>query len=1772
MVGKNALSRSRSAELTGGEGYTYEDTVAAYYLASLLRMDGAPGIDGAISRVAVQQQAQGEPMDDVIIDSILDGEVRRLSLQVKTSVTISDGRTNTDFREIIAGAKETRAKSGFRVGCDRYGFIARTIGTARFDSLSRIIEWARASDSGAHFAARFQPKAEANKTDILIRKQIGNLFAPTDVEDERDFFAHLVALRLEGLERNAVRYTELCDRLSDLTADPHRSGGALVSILCREIREGEGKAKVWTRPSLLADLRPLIKLNTSPAFAADLTKLRKTAIAACKEIKVDIGGIELKRSELVSQVEEVSRSYKLTNIRGLPGAGKSVILRRVVEAAAQDGPVLFLKSDRIEGASWISHATAIGLHITDPNELMAQMGASGTPTLFIDGIDRIAPDRRGVIIDLIHVIESDPAFQRWRIVATSRDQGLEAYRQWVPVSFYRSTGIGDVQVKGLDDVEALELAEANPNLKPLLFGTDGVKTIARRPFFASVLAKGLQNNDQEPPTTEVALIDAWWKAGGYKAEFDQVISRQRALLSCAEQGANTLGKSIPIRKLDTNVPTVLPGLIQDDVIRSVEDGVMISFAHDIYFEWVFFKLLIDAGDDWIDAIKVAGEAPLLGRIVALYSQRAFERGENWSETFSRIEQTALRPQWRRTWILGPTASLAFFENIADFERLLFADSFKWLERFLTWFQAECTIPNPVILNTPPTTLDAATLIRAADYLGWPSDISVWRRVLTWLHARVDHMPVSVLPSVVSLFSVWQNMLSDIANPISQKFLKSAQTWLDELQSDAPPEPVRESRWKDLDRDAYIPFVTNLRQLILRAARAYPDPARKIVETHTPGRRSGENRFKEIVGFGPILAETCPGALAEMTRRELSEALPQDKIDRERREREARYVRLKKIRDKSEKERTPEEQRSLLSGFSLLGSKEYTFDDIGIHQHHNAFFPSTPLDQPFAALLDKASDEGVKLVRDLTTHACNGWKQIHKINPARFGTPLPMVIDWPWGPQTFYGDHRTYAWYLGSLAPQPLQSAYLALTYWAHRAVDANRSVDDVIKEVVTGHQHWSILGLAISLALEKTWVSETVLSLLKAQRLWSVDLERQVQLPLQHFNIMGLDPSNRMSSAERQALEYLRERKFNKHSLQELVPLFALSENEELSKATHSALKSFPDDLPFAYEEEKSNPSREEYLIDQAKIRADWGDPSRYKVERVTERADTVAIKYEPTEPLPEKVQASMEESETALADFQVLQWAMKGLETGELDPNVDSTAALEHIKRRTPNIPLDEVAEAGEGAPQSALVATAALASRHFEPEADWAWEILDRVDHMKDELTTPYASPNRYHPKRFLIAALFSDLKKETSRADSRSRILLLATDGNTEVSRTALRLIGALHPSRSSIVCNGAFIATSLFSLPIDDYDDDGKQDRSRRIAHHDAIRKTALSFSEDVSKLDLVPPPPAWVFAEPQHRHDQRDEQTKFTWQRPDVEFDHTLAGAVLPHYPIEAWLLSERTRGTLTDYLLQLVTWTKERAFPDWQDDRNRSTTELYEWYRELAHLCIRTIPILSGSYVIENLLSIIMNRPDEDALNFSADVTTSATCRLVMDSPIIEDDALTVLSYCLDRLLQEDCFRRDGYRAGEVHGFAMPDIIRNLLFVSVSNAPNSNRFANGDWSDLGKVMPIIDRLMKEAGWSTFVINTYLTLCERAGADLKISDFTKHVSPHLVDGYSRVQAWRGSLIPSRLASVVENLADANYPLNEEDAGLLLEILDHLVDMGDRRAAALQQSAHFRGIQI
>jgi hypothetical protein len=1293
-----------STELTGGTGFTYEDTVVAYYLAHLLRREGAAGQPGVVTSVAVQQQGHGNPMDDPVVEFDDAGMRRALGLQIKRNVTISGN--NEEFRGIIRAAAKTQALTTFTKDADNCGFVVEHVTADTLRTLKRLIDWAGASDFSADFEARFAPTGAAAQAERELRESLKAVIGAANADEEVSFYRNFTAFRFDGLDEGGVLRQDIINRLQELVAVNEDGQGVLLfDRLCRIAREGAGKATNWTRASLLSQLRGAVRLKISPHLGDDINRLT---------------------------------AYSLQVLNVVSG--------------------------------WAQFATSLSLSVTDPVPLLVEIGSAGTPILFIDGVDRIRPDQQGVVVDLVNAIHNNPDLSHWKVLVSSRDQGLEAFRSWFPTSLYAESGIGDVIVKAFSDEEAEQLAKAKPQLHKLLFGSTVVRDIARRPFFASVLARSILEGTE--PQTEVDLINAWWKRAGHDATPETALQRQRALIAFAEKGARNLGKGIPVRDLDNPTIAQVPALQADHIIRDEGAGVSFAFAHDIFFEWSFFRLLIELGDDWTNALQNAGQAPLLGRVVGLMAQEALTQPGRWSAGYKALASKNLRRQWQREWLTAPPFTPAFVNAKAEFAELLRADGFALFEKVLVWFQAQHTIPSPYVLGTIKSPVDGIDNLAVADMLGWPSDFRAWGRLIDWVIEEADAIPVRLIPRILEIFDVWQNALSDIPNARSKTILQWVNGWLLRFEKRDLHDKTNGSEdkaWR-FSRDDASRLGESLRMILLRSARSYPEYAKGLFKRVIADEDRRSAVCADLMAFAPIMAQVAPALLADLAEAQLIEELPEDELKRKEQERETHYKRLVELRAIPKDKRTEQQKRVLSSAsmFFPIGNDRYDLDDIGIEAHNNFYYPTSALNEPFKSLFQHKPDIALRLVRNLANHATVGWRQIHAINRQQLGTPIPVSVAFPWGAQQFWGDWRIYSWGMGQLAPQPLECAFLALNYWVFKEIEGGRPASDVIKDIVEGNECYAVLGIALLLALETWATTETSLAVATCQRLWAHDFARFVQDPHKEIDLLGFGFLSQLTGEKAAAKEYLAQRKSRKRHILQLAMLFALNSNAALRDAFKAALARFPQDLPYELDEQKSSDEYTEHLRQEAERLAGLGDASNYKETPYDDKQ--VAIVYESPKPRTDDEKKRLDESTTSLRGFNVVGWAIKSLDANQITDGLTLEQAVAHAKSVDTATAFDKFEESASS-PQFVVGSVAACVIRFGDPQsADiaWAWDVMARIEAMSEPPVLYGGSKIPWHVKTRLVIALFHDRRSATPRADSAERLMRSTRSTASAISR--------------------------------------------------------------------------------------------------------------------------------------------------------------------------------------------------------------------------------------------------------------------------------------------------------------------------------------------------------------------------------------------------------------------
>jgi hypothetical protein len=1724
----------------------------------------------------------------VIIDFRgVDGELATLSLQVKSSITISAAASNKDFRPVVIDAWKTFTKPDFRVSVDRVGVAFEDVAKDKSSDLRLLLEFARASTSTEHFEARFADGGNASATVKVLKQEIASLLQDAkgetcSNEEVHGFLAHFVLIQYDFMHAGSTDSSVAMNQLREILAPSSVDQAPLVLAMLHNLaRDAAGKSGEFRRQDLVKKLSTVVRVRGAQSLRPDLAKITELSTLWSADIENDVGGTHLERAPLTESIEKARANARFVEIKGLPGTGKSALLRKQIEADLLKGPVLFLKSDRLEGRGWSGFASANGLSPVALDNLLSEIAAAGSSTFFVDGIDRIEKQHQGIVLDVLRAIESSASLDNWRVVVSLRDSGIEPLRHWTGGLLEKFSRIS-VQVGGLSKAESDSLLQARPELRPLFVGSSQVAEIVRRPFFAKVLCQGFPASSSEVflPQSEVDLADRWWTHGGYDTTGQLAIARQQAIIELGNRRAMALSKPVAIARLSAPTQAVLQQLVDDGVLKHVRQGHTINFAHDIFFEWSFLNSLATLGDAWIERIRECGEPPAVGRVVELLAQNEYQSGQPWAATLKSLSSAHLRSQWIRAWLLAPTGIPSFANDPGQFRDAVLEDDNKLLKQALVWFQAEKTIPNPHVLATGP--IDASK-IRLADLFGLPSDFSAWRRFIEFLLAQIPSMPVRLLPDVVALFEVWQNATNGVVNHLSSAILNTCAIWLRELDiTDDRGRPSPASKFATMQgRDD---FKKTLSTLVLRAAASYPAITTEYIQRVITLGHARDERVKEIVGFSPILVETHARLLSDLVAKHLLQELPDEQIEREHAERERDHARREEIKKKPEAERTQIEKHILSGMFSDIGGSTFSLSDwdrLSIERDYDTHSPASPLREPFHSLFKSAPDIAIALFNRLCNHAITAWRQLHAYaydwQSAR--TPLPVVVRFPWGEQRFWGGTREYEWCRGVWQPSVIACGFMAYEKWCLDELERGVPADDLIKKVVTGNECVGVLGLALLLAMHTETVSETTLALVATQSLWGKDEHRMGQdFSLPSARLVGFDmPADK---AHIEAMKELTGRVNRRQYLQEYAKRFVL--DATFSEATRHLLTHFKNSLPYEHEEQRSDAQTTQRLLTRAAQYAQLADLTTYRaISKPDEQGMISVIHVDPSANSPERL-AQLEDARLNIQDNVLWAWASKifqerpPTELAKLQDYIKAAKAVDNANLLGPKALCGEPLAMRRGAVTG--VAAVVLRYREGLDSADltWARDALSRAfetPEIRDALWVP-SMHVPWHQGTSIARGYAAEVHCGTADDEIIEKLICLVAHPLNAVSLAAQAEVQSLWSINAKLSWTCFCLALSLCvtearGLPVPE--DEIHPDISKRIE----LMEEAAEFYFSDSKWHPIPDiPAAWVSIKGADYvpDDFNEDSSEMVWIEPSTRWDAEHAAALVNTVRYREVMASD-ARPLWIDFLKSSLKWTllKHRA-PGRTARRNQGgSADIFTWTRTVGATWGAIGGLMTTSELVESCLNPVFASDDDECLKLLATFGSAYAALHVLDAPSMPSNAGEVLGLCQARLLKSGVFEpRESYRR---HTFSndVYKLVQTLMFSATEGAGGAARFANGDWKDIDFALPFVDNFVAVAGWSSAFMTQYLTLCERSVAHYPALKFADQVLLILEAGWS-LYDWHGTFIAARIASLVQQLAHRETPMSQALGGKMLKILDVLVDMGDRRSAALQQSEIFREVQI
>ncbi|MEG4610012.1 hypothetical protein QUA86_33150 [Microcoleus sp. F6_B6] len=285
-------------------------------------------------------------------------------------------------------------------------------------------------------------------------------------------------------------------------------------------------------------------------------------------------------------------------------------------------------------------------------------------------------------------------------------------------------------------------------------------------------------------------------------------------------------------------------------------------------------------------------------------------------------------------------------------------------------------------------------------------------------------------------------------------------------------------------------------------------------------------------------------------------------------------------------------------------RNFGIKDFGIKDVLNLSL-AAPVQGPFLYLLLKNEDEGLRLVHTLANTASEKWceyEQREEFDQPKL-TPLPVTINLPSGSRDFWGNTQVYCWFRGTTdGSDPVISALMALEEWMERQIEAGRDVEALFEKVLCGSNSVALLGICLSMALaypEKCL--KVALPIASCSHIWEMDISR-----LAHDSTNSRGAFNRKFYPKDEWLYAVLERR-NKRpqrslEIKNLAMYYVCFSDDSLRATFEQAVEKFTENLPFRYEEEKSDPNFVAALQEKMENYQVFGRRENYRQQQVGEQ------------------------------------------------------------------------------------------------------------------------------------------------------------------------------------------------------------------------------------------------------------------------------------------------------------------------------------------------------------------------------------------------------------------------------------------------------------------------------------------------------------------------------------------------------------------------------------------
>ncbi|MDD5279505.1 ATP-binding protein [Acidithiobacillus sp.] len=1741
---------------SGGGGSFFEAPVLSYYLAALLCELPARGVLGnAVTGVRAQRGELGAPLDDLVLAGATDdGVITVLHLQIKNKISFTFG--NAKWIDVLQRAWDTFTADGFDGTRMRFGVGIGRYSARADDEYQPVLSWARYSDSADDFFLRIEKQDFSSSEKIAFVRTIRETLmahAGRAVSNDElwNFLKCFVIIHFDFQNFEVSRDAEAVrDRLRTLFTDALERRAAelwdhLITQASRFIPVAGSLDRATLRQRIRAD--GFMLAETSAVRRRALFAIDQESQRALAEIKADIAGLRLYRHAASTALRKALVTARFIQIIGEPGTGKSALLKEFAEEIGRIGPVFVLKDARIQPRGWAAQANVLGV---GPNcaMVLTDIAGAGEPILFIDGIDKIVdPAVQITVNDILRTIAATPHLSNWKVVVTVREQNLRHLETWIDGNVLKALSLASVTVTPLGREELATVSAYFPRLRALL-AQGSIDVILHRAFFLNaLLTLGTQGGDDaELPVTEIALLQLWWSFGGTdQTGFALAQEQCETLIALGERLAQAPCAPIALGGLSA---MAIERLAAAGILRNVEFGHSVIFAHDIFEEWTLCETLIHHRADVLTFLRNVSEPENLIRPMQLLGTYLIETeptSEAWEQLIAQTAASDLRPVWQRAVLLSclqSTRTAALLNTLAPH---LLADDAQRFRKLMLALRTIEVVPNRLFLNETLTpNINPSDRLKYANLRAEPR-ITVWVRFLDWLLPNITRLPHSAIPDLLPIFSIWQELGAGQNIRHCREIGQLAGDWLAVVERDLHPESLAdrcEPFGLSLSQEDEEDLENSLRAVFLGSAAENPDQVTAyLVEAQTECRH---RMYRDAIMKSALpLARHLPSALVDFMLATFLDH-PDDHED------DVFYSRA----------------RSMI-------------DDLGVAGDRH-FYPPSAAQPPFLLLLRLHESEGLRLIHAFCNHSIAVWRwsRAHRAHYAP-ATPLSVTVSWDDHSREFWGDHQVYVWFRGTWGSEAVRSALMALELWALEQLDAGAPFAEIFNKAMDGNASVAVLGLAVSLCLAFPEASlAQAAPLVTCSHLWGWDIERW----------MGdRYPANEMSDWHRyrHLLSFnkeLNERPHRQRDIRALLP-YLIFGGGDLQQQVLAGVSAFPQHLPFEYEKEKGNTDRVAHLTEKMRGFAECGILENWRVQQ-TKDGEGYAIWCDPPSTHTESFKVQFD-NYAQLNEYLALGlWANNTLDQGALDPKIALTEAWQRVQAIDDDRAFAQTdGDFHEEQRAAAIAGVAFVLARYSDDDAAFAWA----VETLHRAVTAPEVlcgfllrnSVLSMHPKVFAVHGYSGLLARDRHVATAQAVLLHAALnplEGVASAVFTSMASYASKYPTFSWILMDLAIHRS------IADYDHIPDHysivpDAHEKSSNERLLRRALRHVARDSVPHPVSIPMPwikrlrfswaglkAWVNGflrlAPSQTQRRRAMLVHNGYQRNSRIFLWSIAEKLIFKVPLAALMASPDNARRLIKLACELRDFTIMEVVPPFKGSRCGYRSDIpFDWVYACSAWLGKVIADVPEAEAKDRILNPVLAAKNETAILMLHTVMHHFMLKaLAMPAEIAPAD-LELWQILTDWILANP----EGSGPLDKHlDREYSDCVISLLFCSTAFSQPIICEIDPGWRHLPLFLSTVEKTVAKLGANSLIFSALTTFLKRGGFNWLPEPALGWLETIAEVRKADVLFWNihGEDTVALLRSMVSNMGSA---MSQELHQRINRFADYLVDSGVRGAGFLQQ---------